>query len=327
MNKEDYYTTLGVSRGVNPDDIKKAYRKLALKYHPDKNPGDKAAEDMFKKIGEAYDVLSDPKKKQMYDQFGHMGTQAGGPGGFNPFGGFGGPQGPSGFGGHQTYSSENAHDIFNEFFGDIFGARRRGQPRKQRGADLRYTLTISFEEAASGCEKPIRFVRQRNGKEDTASLSIAVPAGVKDGQRLKLSEEGDTGSYGGITGDLFVIVTIHSHPLFKRIENHVQLNLPISFIDAILGTQIDVPTLFGRARLKIPASTQSGQTLRLKGKGFPGLGKSRTGDMLVKVIVDVPKNLNKEQLKVVKQLAKETGDTPLVKEFKEKVEKVLKARK
>lgn len=330
MAKEDYYSLLNVSRSASEDEIKKSYRKLALKYHPDKNPNDKAAEDMFKKVSEAYDVLSDKKKRQMYDQFGHAGAQPGfgqGPGGQNPFEGFGPFAGGYGAG-QKAYTTETAHDIFNEFFGDIFGGgRRRSEPRPQKGADLRYTLSLSFEEAANGCDKPIRFIRQRNGKEDTASLSIKVPAGVKEGQRLKLKGEGDSGSHGGTPGDLFVVINLIQHPLFRRINNGITMELPLSFVDAIRGTEVEVPTLTGKAKLKIPPGTQSGQVFRLKAKGFPGLGKTQTGDMLVKVVIDVPKELTEEQHQALEQFSSLSKDTPLVKEYNKKLEEILRSRK
>lgn len=333
MAKRDYYSVLGVSRQASADDLKKAFRKLAMKYHPDKNPGNKAAEDSFKEVNEAYDVLSDPKKRQMYDQFGHAGAQQqGGPnpfrgGGFENFGGFGG------FDPRSAGAQDQYQDMFGDFFGDFFGqtepgggARRGGFRGQGRGADLRYTLTITLEEAATGTEKRISFVRHRAGKEDTAKLSITVPAGVKSGQRLKLRGEGD--SPGGNTkpGDLYVIVNFQDHILFKRKDNDVLMELPVSFVDALLGTSVEVPTLTGKASLNIPPGTHPGQIFRLKGKGFPDIGGYAPGDMLVKVVVDVPSSVTDEERQALEKLRKGAAASPQVSEFKEKMKRLLQSR-
>lgn len=326
MANKDYYNVLGVSRQASADDIKKAYRKLAMKYHPDKNPNDKAAEEKFKDVNEAYDVLSDPKKKQMFDQFGHVGGGFGQQQG-HPFrGGF------EGFGAQQGFDprqGEAFQDMFSDFFGDFFGAEtqpgaRRG--RESRGPDLRYTLTISLEEAATGCEKRISFVRQRGGKEDTARLSITVPAGVKSGQRLKLRGEGDGPAGSGKPGDLYVIIGFQDHPLFKRKDNDVLMELPVSFVDALVGTQVEVPTLTGKAQLGIPAGTHPGQIFRLKGKGFPDIGGYAPGDMLIKIIVDIPNNVGEEERQLLEKLRKIANGAPLVTEFKEKMKRLLQQR-
>ncbi|MBC7372277.1 MAG: DnaJ domain-containing protein, partial [Bdellovibrionaceae bacterium] len=211
MSKKDYYSLLNVARSATADEIKKAYRKLAMQYHPDKNPGDKKAEDKFKEFSEAYEVLSDVKKREMYDQFGHAGTQ----GGFGGGGGGGNPYGAGGFGGARGADGDQFQDIFGDVFSEIFGARGAGpggasggaRRRPMKGSDLRYTLNISFEEAALGTEKVVHFVRQRTGKDETAKLSVNVPAGVKEDQRLKLAGEGDGANGGsGANGDLFVII-------------------------------------------------------------------------------------------------------------------------
>ncbi|RME15037.1 MAG: molecular chaperone DnaJ [Bdellovibrio sp.] len=330
--KEDYYSILQVPKNASAEELKKAYRKLALKYHPDKNPGDKQAEEMFKKVSEAYDVLRDPQKRKLYDQFGHISTQPG----FNPeayqqaagasFEGFN-PFGAGGFGAQRVYTTDTAYDIFNEFFGDIFGGARRRAPRPTKGSDLRYTLSITYEEAAKGCEKPIRFVRRRNGRDDTVSLTVKVPPGVREGQRLKLKGEGDSGAHNGPPGDLYVVIHLLKHPLFKRSGNNVTMDLPLSFVDAILGTEVTIPTLTGKAKLKIPPGTQPKQVFRLKGKGFPALGKHPTGDMLVRVIIDVPKELTPEQKEILKKLSHLSKDTPLVKEYNKKLDEVLRSRK
>jgi molecular chaperone DnaJ len=331
LSKKDFYSLLNVSRTASADEIKKSYRKLAMQFHPDKNPGDKKAEEKFKEITEAYETLSDPKKREMYDQFGHAGAQgfggAGGPfgggagGGFGGFGGAGGPGGPG---------PDAFQDIFGDVFGDIFGGPRAGAgPRSRRqtkGADLRYTLNISFEESALGSEKVISFMRQRSGKEEAAKLSVNVPAGVKEGQRLKLSGEGDA-SAGGTAGDLYVIISVQEHQLFKRNENDVTLDLPITYTDAILGTSIEVPTLTGKAMIRIPAGTHTGQTFRLKGKGFPKVGGFGSGDMLVKILVDTPSHLSSRQKEIIEELAKSGEATPLVKSFQEKVSHLMRTRK
>lgn len=334
MAKRDYYDVLSVSRTASPEEVKKAFRKLAMQFHPDKNQGDKKAEERFKEINEAYEVLSDPQKRQMYDQFGHASTQGGFRPGTNPFEGFGragGDGGRGGFGGQD--GPENFQDIFGDIFSDFFAGRPRGagpSPRggnRNRGADLRYTLNISFEEAATGAEKPITFIRQRSGREETAKLAVTVPAGVKTGQRLKLRGEGDAPPAGGVPGDLYVIVSIQDHPLFKRVENDIHMDLPMDFIDAVLGTVVEIPTLTGRASLKIPPGTPSGQTFRLKGKGFASVGGPGAGDMLVRVIIDVPRDLSEEQKETLRKLSSALKPSPLVKAYQEKVDRAFKVKK
>jgi molecular chaperone DnaJ len=331
--KKDYYSVLNVARNASAEEIKKAYRKLAMKYHPDKNPGDKKAEEKFKELSEAYEVLSDQKRRDMYDQFGFAGANqgfAGAGAGGQGFGGFGqGGFGPGGFGGFQQGEGD-FQDIFGDIFGDIFagraGAGARG-PRKQRGADLRYTLNITFEESALGTEKTIHFVRQRGGRDETARLAVKVPAGVKQGQRLRLAGEGDTGPQGGPAGDLFVIINVAEHSLFKREEDDVLLDLPISYVDAILGTQVEIPTLTTKVAVKVPPGTHSGQILRLKGKGFPKSGGFGSGDMLVRILVDTPETLSSKQKELLEELAKTNQETPLVKAFHEKVQQLLRTRR
>lgn len=333
MSKKDFYSVLNVPRSASADEIKKAYRKLAMQYHPDKNPGDKKAEEKFKELSEAYEVLSDTKKREMYDQFGHAGAQGfggGGPGG--PFGGAGGFGGFGGAGGGQA--GDPFQDIFGDMFGDIFGGARPGSGagagartrRQAKGTDLRYTLNVSFEESALGCEKVISFMRQRGNKEESAKLSVNVPAGVKEGQRLKLAGEGDGGSHGP-AGDLYVIIAVQEHSLFKRNENDVTMDLPITFTDAILGTNIEVPTLTGKAMIRIPPGTHSGQNFRLKGKGFPKIGGFGSGDMLVRILVDTPAHITNRQKELIEELAKGTEATPMVKSFQEKVSTLMRNRK
>lgn len=329
MAKADFYTTLGVNRSATADEIKKAYRKLAMLYHPDKNPGNKASEEKFKEVSEAYETLSDTKKRQVYDQFGATGAAAGGP---QNQGFYTGPNYEDfdfeSYRGQNHYTTESAYDLFNDLFGDIIGqgAKSRRGPTKQRGADLRYNLTVSYEEAARGCDNQIRFVRERGTKEDTANLIVTVPPGVSNGQRLKLKNEGDGGRNGGESGDLYVIITLGVHPLFRRQGLDLLMDLPILFIDAITGTELEVPTLTGRANVKVPANTHPGQVFRLRGKGFPELNSIKVGDLLLRVVIDIPSDLNKEQIEALRKL---TGmsDSSLVKDFKERVKKLFEGRK
>lgn len=318
MAKRDYYSILNVPRSATPDEIKKSYRKLAMQYHPDKNPGDKKAEEKFKELSEAYDVLSDTEKRSAYDQFGFSG-----PGRFessseNPF--------SQGFGSQESYS-----DIFGDMFGDLFGSPRGGpggfsqRKRPQRGADLRYTLSLSLEESALGTEKIIHFARQNSGKEESRKLNVTVPAGVKDGQRLKLSSEGDV--IGGLAGDLYVIIKLQPHPIFERVDTDLSIDLPVAYTDAILGTKVEIPTLTGKAEIKIPAGTHSGQVLRLKGKGFPKVGQFGNGDMLIRILVDTPESLTKKQRELLEEIAQNSSETPLVKSFQEKVTQLMRSRK
>ena len=324
MPKADFYSVLGVSRNATPDEIKKAYRKLAMQYHPDKNPDNKAAEDKFKEVSEAYEVLHNPTRRQMYDNFGHTAeaqprTQGyyTGPNfedfDFEPY--------------RRTYTTQSAYDLFNDIFGDAFTQRARRAPPKTRGADLRYNLSVSFEDAAQGTEKQIRFMRNRFGREDSATLLVSVPPGVNSGQRLKLKGEGDSGAGGGENGDLYVIVTLQDHPLFKRHGNDVLMDLPLSFVDAIAGTEVQVPTLTGRATVKVPSNTHPGQVFRLRGKGFKELNGPHVGDMLLRVVVDIPASLTAEQIESIRRLMGGGESAPLVKEFKEKINKVFESRK
>lgn len=332
MANKDFYSILNVARNATADEIKKAYRKLAMKYHPDKNPGDKKAEEQFKEVSEAYETLSDPKKRDLYDQFGVAGANAGFAGAGAGFGGFG--QGGFNQGGFSGADNESFQDVFGDIFGDMFGGGARGgaaggfrNQRRARGADLRYTLNISFEESSIGTEKTIHFIRQRNGRDETAKLAVKVPAGVKHGQRLRLAQEGDTGLNGGAAGDLFVIINVLEHPLFKREEDDVTLDLPLSFVDATLGTQAEIPTLTGKVQLKIPEGTQSGRVFRLKGKGFPKTGGFGTGDMLVRIVVDTPQEISETQRRLLEELAKTSMTTPQVKAFNEKVQQLMRSRK
>jgi molecular chaperone DnaJ len=334
-NKRDYYEVLGISRDAQEQEIKSAYRKLALKYHPDKNHGDKNAEERFKEAAEAYSVLSDPEKRARYDRFGHSGMQ-GGFSGFDPniFGDFG--------------------DILGEFFGfgDIFGGRRRRGP--ERGADLRYDLKISFREAAFGLKTKIKIPRQEtcNSCDGTGApkgkppvtcpachgsgqvryqqgffsisrscgqcngtgrvitepcetcrgkgrvhkekvLEVRIPAGVDNGARLRIQGEGEAGSRNGPSGDLYVIIYVEEHPFFQRQENNIYCQVPISIAQAVLGSEIVVPTLEGEEKLKIPEGTQTGSVFRLRNKGIVNLGGRGHGDQFVTVNIVVPTKLTR----------------------------------
>jgi len=369
--KRDYYEVLGVHRNASETEIKKAFRKQAIKYHPDKNPNDRAAEEKFKEITEAYEVLSDGQKRAQYDQFGHAGVSGGS--GF-PGGGFGG------FGAGTPFS-----DIFSDIFGDIFGGsggggRARSQGR--RGDDLLYNLEISFEEAAFGVEKKIEVpyakrcetcngsgarpgsepkvcpscrgagqVRyqqgifsvsktcgQCNGEgkivtdpcpdchgrgsvKSTKTLSVKVPAGVETGLRLKSPGDGGQGTRNAPNGDLYVAINVMEHPIFQREENNVICEFPISFIQASLGCEIEVPTLDGKVSMKITEGTQSGRIYRLRGKGFPSLHGYGRGDQLVIIRVETPTNLTKKQRELLEEFARYSSEDshPMKKSFLNKV--------
>jgi len=362
VSKRDYYEILGVARSATPDELKKAYRKLALEHHPDRNPGDAAAEEKFKEASEAYAVLSDDSKRRQYDQFGHQAM--GGAGGFQgDFGNFG--------------------DIFNDLFGDLFGAMggRRGG-RGQRGADLRYTHALDLEDVLTGeeasieiprmlrCEKcsgsgakpgtqpercgrcggtgqavfqqglfrisrpcdacrgegsvvrsPCTDCRGRGRLEGKKSLKVRVPAGVEDGMRLRVAGEGEAGLAGGPPGDLYVVMAVNEHPLFTREGPDLLVEVPVLFTQAALGAEIDVPTLEGRVKLKVPEGTQSGKTFRLRGKGVPSVGTATRGDLHVKIFVEVPSRLNAKQRALLEQLAAESGAdaAPVTKGFLDKL--------
>ncbi len=345
MSKKDYYEVLGIQRNASEAELKKAYRRLAMKYHPDRNPDDKSAEENFKEAKEAYEVLKNAQKRAAYDQFGHAGVDpsaAAGGGGFQ--------------GGGFSFS-----DIFDDVFGGAAGGRSHGGG-PQRGADLAYNLELSLEEAVHGntvkiniptkvacstCNgsgakkgsKPTKCttcagvgqVRMQQGffsiqqtcpkchgkgkiitdpcvtcygqgrVSKSKTLSVKIPAGVDTGDRIRLSGEGEAGGAGAFSGDLYVQVRVRQHPIFTREENDIYCEVPISFSSATLGGELDVPTLDGRVKLKIPAETQTGKTFRLKGKGVKSVHNNRLGDLLCKVIIETPVNLKKYQKDLLTQ--------------------------
>jgi molecular chaperone DnaJ len=371
--KRDYYEVLGVARSASDDDLKKAYRRLAIQLHPDRNPGNKQAEERFKEVNEAYQVLSDPERRSQYDRFGHSAFQ--GPQGQGPFGGFD--------------FSQGFEEVFSDIFGDFFGTGRgRARSRSRRGDDLRYDLEVEFEEAARGTEKVVRFqrltlcescngTRARGGStgarqcpncrgtgqvrtqqgffsisttcsqcrgEGTIisdpcpkcqgqgrlrkqeSLSVRIPPGVDNGSRLKLRGEGEAGYGGGTPGDLYVIIHVKEHSLFVRQENHIVIEVPISFPQAALGCEIEVPTLEGKVNLKVPSGTQSGKVLRLKGKGIIDLHGYGRGDQLIRVVVETPRSLTTRQRELLEEFAKLDGKAvnhPLSKGFVDQIKKMF----
>jgi molecular chaperone DnaJ len=369
MAKEDYYDLLGVNRDASEAELKKAYRKQAVKYHPDKNPGDTAAEEKFKEISHAYEVLKDPQKREAYNRYGHAAFEGGagrGPGGAGGFGGGGGFHDP--------------FDIFREVFGggggggggifdEMFGGGGGGRGGARDGADLRYDLEITLEEAAKGVEKELSFRKnvtcsrcsgsgaepgskkvtcptcggvgqvQRHGgiitfrqtcptcggsgtkiekpcsrcrgegrETQTAKVKLRIPPGVDTGSRLRSVGNGEAGLAGGQPGDLYVVLTVKEHEIFERHGEDLFCEIPIKFTLATLGGTIEVPTLFGKGTLKIPAGTQSGTTFRLRGKGMPSLRGGSQGDQLVRVHVEVPKKLSDEQRQLLEEFAKISGD-------------------
>ncbi|MGA7828168.1 MAG: J domain-containing protein [Geobacteraceae bacterium] len=291
MASKDYYQLLGLSKSASAEEIKKAYRKMAIKYHPDKNPGNKEAEETFKQISEAYAVLSDPQKKAQYDQFGS-----------------------SGF--HQRYSQE---DIFRNFdFGDIFkdmgygsddifsrifagGAQggTRFRTRKQRGEDFSMDLSVTFREAATGGEKRVSFMRE-GVRED---LSVKIPAGIAHDAKLRIQGKGGGGISGGPAGDLYLTIKVANDPVFSREDDSIVVERTILFSEAALGTTLEVPTLDGTKRIKVPAGIQPGTKIRLKGFGIPHPGKATKGDLFVKISIKVPEHLSASQKKLIEELS------------------------
>ena len=373
MAKRDYYEVLGVKKDASADQIKSAYRKKAVKYHPDKNKGDKAAEEKFKEASEAYHVLSNAERKQSYDNFGHAAFEnaGGGRGGFGNF----------------DFSSHFS-DIFEDFFGEGFGGGRRSRRSNNRGSDLRYDLSISLDEAYTGKKQDIKFstsekcdtckgsgskpgydvgscsmcgghgqVRSSQGfftvqqtcpqcggvgeeitnpctscngqgkKQVSKRISVTIPKGVDDGTRIRLAGKGEAGSRGASNGDLYLFINVYSHDLFKRSDENLFFECPISIADAALGTSIEIPTIDGgKAKIKIPSGTQSGKQFRLKGKGMPYMRGSGNGDLYVQVNTEVPVSLNKEQKELLEKFREIENEksNPSIKKFFQKAKSFWK---
>ncbi len=332
VEKRDYYEVLGVSRDIGAQDLKSAYRKVALQYHPDRNPGNPEAENKFKEASEAYEVLSDPQKRSHYDRFGHS---------KDLFEGFGG-----------GFAGTAVNDIFGEIFGEIFGGGRRSRGGRTRGSDLRYNLEVSFEEAAFGTAGELRFTqgffsvsrpcnqcggagqfvpdpcakcRGAGRYESESQLSVKIPPGVDTGTRVRLGGEGEPGDHGGPSGDLYVVIHVREHALFLREGDEVLCEVPISFQQAALGAHVEVPTLDGKIKMKIPAGTQTGKVFRLKGHGVPHLNGGGRGDHHVRLVVETPTELTRQQRELLEKFAEISGEetNPQSKGFFEKVRELF----
>lgn len=303
--KRDYYEVLGLKKDASVEEIKKAFRKKAMQYHPDKNPGDKKSEEKFKEVNEAYGILSDADKKDKYDRFGFAGVDPNAA--FHE--GQGGPGNQGGYQ-YQTYGNFNGVDFddfksfsgsdFEDLLGNLFGgggfgrAQRNAGPRK--GADLQTSITITLEEAAFGAKKQLRL----NGK----TISVKIPEGIDNGSKISLKGQGQPSPNGGANGDLFVIINIKAHSKFTRKGSDLYTDVPITFIQAALGTAIIVPTLRDKVSYKVPAGTQPDTMFRLKGKGIKDLKSKKTGDLYVKVLVNIPTNLTTEQIDLLERFDK-----------------------
>ena len=286
MSKRDYYEVLGVSKGASDDEIKKAFRKLAVKYHPDKNPGDKEAEEKFKEANEAYSVLSDKQKRARYDQFGHAGMGGAGSAGGNPFEGFGG------FGG-QSFNFDFGGGGFEDILGSLFGMGG-GFRGARRGRDYRTTCTIDFDEAIFGVTKKVSI----DGKE----ISLKIPAGIYDGQSIRLNGRGGPAPQeGGQRGDLYVEIRVRAHKTLTREGNLILSEVTIPMVDAVLGTEVDVETVDGTVTMKVPAGTQPGTNFKLNGHGAPRVGSEERGPQIVTINIEIPKKLSKKQKDLMEQ--------------------------
>jgi molecular chaperone DnaJ len=308
MSKRDFYEILGVPRGASDEDIKKAYRRLAMKHHPDRNKDRKDAETDFKEAKEAYEVLSDKDKRAAYDRFGHAGvdpsTAAGaGAGGFD----FGemfrrsrtGGAAPGGGGFEGFHFEGDPEDLFEGLFGSAGGAGRRGAPRTRRGSDLTYRMNITLEQAAHGLETVISLPGEGAAAQ---TLEVKIPAGIREGQKIRLAGRGPTGQHGGSAGDVLVEIHIDPHPRFEREADDLVTRVTISQPQAALGTEVEVGTLDGHVTMKIPPGTQPGRRFRLRGKGVKGMKSGEFGDLYVQVQVETPTHLTAEQQALYRQL-------------------------
>ena len=292
MAGKDYYQILGVAKNASEEDIKKAYRNLAKKYHPDRNKGNKDAENKFKEISEAYAVLSDKEKRAQYDR---LGSEAFGPGGQNPFAGFDFSQFMGGGGARGRRGGTRSRTVdFTDLFGDLFGGGGGGyEPPPQRGTDVESETTIDFRDALFGTTLDLRF-------SDGRTVKVRIPEGVADGQRLRIKGKGEPGPAGGPPGDLHLVVHVRPHPFFERRGDDIHIDLPITLGESVNGADIDVPTVHGPVRARIPAGTQSGQTFRLRGKGVKK--KSSAGDHYYKVQIAIPRDLPPDAKKGVDEI-------------------------
>jgi DnaJ-class molecular chaperone len=297
MTKKDYYAALGVSRSAKPEEIKKAYRKLARKYHPDVNPNDKAAEEKFKEISEAFDILSDEKKRGIYDKFGYYSDNIT-------------PEAAAGAGygfDFSRFEASNFQDIFSDIFSNLRGQGSQVYTQPERGADLESPISISFDEAMRGTTISVDIPRS-TGRE---TISVKVPAGVDTGSRIRVAGKGNNGMFGGVAGDLYIVTNVGSHPYFKRKGDNIYCTIPITVPEAALGAKIEVPTIEGKARLKIPPGTQSGQQFRLREKGAPSLrGGGMRGDQYVEVKIVLPKVISEETKELLHEYAKKNSENP-----------------
>ncbi|OIP60779.1 MAG: hypothetical protein CO150_09880 [Nitrospirae bacterium CG_4_9_14_3_um_filter_53_35] len=296
MAKKDYYEILGVSRNESPDEIKKAYRKLARKYHPDVNVNSKTAESRFKEISEAYDTLSDPDKKKKYDLFGHQAARSD----FDPTRAYS-HDGPGFEGFDNIFRGEGAG--FQDIFSDLFGAAHRGRPAGPRaGHDVQYSMEISFEDAARGMKTSLNLNHEK--------ISVKIPPGVDSGSKIRLPGKGGPGISGGPRGDLYIVTQVRPHPYLERKGDHIYLEVPVSFAEAILGAKIRVPTIEGMIQLTIPPGTQSGQKLRIAGKGFPHLRGGGRGDQFVVIKITVPKKVDTRSEQLIRDFERLNPEDP-----------------
>ena len=297
---KDYYEILGAKRNASQPEIKKSYRRLARKYHPDVNPGDPSAEERFKQIQEAYKVLSDPEKRKFYDRQGYYrdGQQGAAGNGFQGFE-------SSGFD-DRNFSGGTGQSTFNDILSDLFGRGNAGasSARPIRGQDLEYRIEISFLDAIRGTQTRIRASRRDGVTPKVESLRVKIPAGVKTGSRIRVPGKGDASAFGGPPGDLFLLVHVQTHPFFSRKGSDVVCSVPITVEEAVLGAQIEVPTVEGKARLKIPSGTQSGQRLRLRGRGAPSPNGGERGDQLVEVQVVLPTVDDERSREIVREFSR-----------------------